>query len=428
MLSAKVLDRQLPALENEIRFCRKCVISNQRPRIHFNDDGVCGACVHTAIKDKIDWKSREKELIELTNEHRSPDGRYDVLVPCSGGKDSSRVAHELKYRYGMHPLTVTFAPFEYTPEGYENFRNFIKTGGFTNLTCWQNGRLHRKLSRLCFEALGDSWQAFTFGQVCYAFHMALKFGIKLVFFGENGEAEYSGDPSVFEHKGMPVEKWAEQYFKGVTVEDIIEYGLGETDYFSPKDFDESDLTFYRIPDVDDMRRLGIQFHWFSYYRKWIPQENYYYATEHTGFQCNPTGRSEGTYSKYASLDDQMDGFHFYLAFIKFGIGRATSDAAHEVRDGHITREEAVALVKRFDGEFPQRWFKEHLSYLDITEEQFWDTIEKFRRPHIWKRDNGVWRLKKAVYDEEGVSPETPIYISTLPEGYVRGAQFNQEKP
>lgn len=416
MISAKILDRQLPQLPKEITFCKRCVLSNQRPRVHFDKEGICGACRFAEIKDgQIDWKERERLLRELCNHYRRDDGRFDVIVPSSGGKDSGRVAHELKYNYGMHPLTITWAPFEYTPEGYKNFRNFIKVGGFNNLMAWQNGRFHRKLARVAFEALGDAWQPFTYGQACYAFHIALRFDVKLVCFGENGEAEYSGDPRVYNLRGMPFEIWAEQYFKGATVDDLVQCGLEETDYFTKDDFDESDLTFYRPPEIQLMKEKGIEFHWFSYYKKWVPQENYYYSSEHTGFEANSEGRSEGTYSKYASLDDQLDGFHYYLAFIKFGIGRATSDAAHEARDGHITREEAAALVRRFDGEFPNRWFGEFLSYLEITEEHFWDVIDRYRQPHIWKHENGLWKLRKAVYDEYRMSEEVPAYISTLPE-------------
>lgn len=409
MVSSKILDRQLPHIPTEILFCKRCVVSNQRPRIQFNEEGLCSACAYTDQKAQVDRPAREEMLRELCDQHRRSDGRYDVVVPCSGGKDSARVAHALKTKYGMHPLTITWAPFEYTPIGYENFRNFIKTGGFNNLMAWPNGHLHRKLSRIAFEALGDAWQPFTYGQVCYAFHIAHAFDIKLVFFGENGEAEYSGDPRVWALRGMPIENWAEQYFKGVSVDDLIEYGLNETDYFTEKDYDTSDLQFYRPPDIDAMKQKGIEFHWFSFYETWVPQENYYYASEHTGFQANPEGRSEGTYSKYASLDDQMDGFHYYLAFIKFGIGRTTSDAAHEVRDGHITREEAMALVKRFDGEFPKRWYPEFLEYLDITAEQFWRTIDKYRPPHIWTKADGEWRLKKAVYDAADDGGPPPVY-------------------
>lgn len=410
-----ILDKQIAQLPKEIKFCKRCVVSNQRPRIHFDEEGVCGACRFTEIKNnEIDWEKRGKMLKEICDQFRRSDGRFDVIVPGSGGKDSARVAYELKYKYGMHPMTVTWAPFEYTNIGYKNFKNFVDIGGFNNLMAWQNGRLHRKLSRLAFEALGDAWQPFTYGQTSYAFHIAKALNVKLVFFGENGEAEYSGNPEVFNKSGMPIDIWTEQYLKGATIRDLVKYGLEETNYFTEKDFDESDLTFYEPPKTKDLKDWGAEFHWFSFYKKWIPQENYYLATEHTGFQANPEGRSEGTYSKYASLDDQTDGFHFYLAFIKFGIGRCTSDAAHEVRDAHITREEGASLVKRYDGEFPSLYFKEFLEYLDINEEQFWKVVNKFRTPHVWKRANGEWRLRSAVYDPNGNSKEIPVYVSSIP--------------
>ena len=110
-----------------------------------------------------------------------------------------------------------------------------------------------------------------------------------------------------------------------------------------------------------MKKLEIKnrIHFFSYYKYWDPQENFYYCVDKTGFETNEE-RSEGTYSKYASLDDKTDGFHYYLSYIKFGIGRSTSDSAHEVRDGKITRDEGIALVKKFDGEFPKNIFTKHL--------------------------------------------------------------------
>lgn len=413
-----VIDKQLDELPASIEFCDRCVVSNQRPRIHF-EEGVCGACNYSDIKDdEIDWDERERELRELCDRHRRDDGEYDVVVPASGGKDSSMVAHKLKHEYDMHPLTVTWAPFEYTPIGYQNFRNFVKSG-FNNMMCWQNGVLHRRLARVAFETLGDAWQPFTYGQMAYAFHVADRFDIPLVFFGENGEAEYSGNPEVFDKRKMPLEIWAEQYFKGVTVDDLVDHALETKDFFSDEHVDEADLQFYRPPSVDALEELGAEFHWFSYYEKWVPQENFYYAAENTGFEANPRGRSEGTYSKYASLDDRLDGFHYYLKFIKFGIGRATADAAHEIRDGHITREEGISLVKKYDGEFPDRWFDEFLDYLDISEEHFWNVVDKFRSPHVWTIEDGRWRLRNAVY--KGVDQEDydldfdPGYLSSMPD-------------
>jgi N-acetyl sugar amidotransferase len=315
-------------------------------------------------------------------------------VPCSGGKDSSMVAHKLKVKYGMHPLTVTWAPFIYTDIGWENFQNFVRAG-FTNLLASPNGTFHRKLSRIALEAVGDAWQPFAFGQMAYAFHIALQFDIKLVFFGENGEAEYGGSPKNNYKPFMPLEDWSELYYKGVTVDDLIRWGQ-ERNLIGDRDYNESDLMFYRPPPVAALTDKGIQMHWFSFYEKWVPQENYYYVAENTGFQANRDGHSEGTYSKYASLDDRLDGFHYYLAYLKFGIARATSDAAHEVRDGHITREEAVALVHRYDGVFPRQYFPEFLEYVGLTEKEFWDIADRYRPPHLWEKVGDEWKLKHRV--------------------------------
>jgi len=306
------------------------------------------------------------------------------------------VAHQLKYQYGMHPLTCTWAPFEYTDVGWRNFLSF-KDAGFDNLLAFPNGRVHRKLSRLAFELLGDAWEPFAYGQKAYAFHIAHKFRIPLIFYGESGELEYGGS---VKHKDRPYETpddWQEFYYKGRGLDDLLQHGL-DCGLFSKEEVKENPFTFYRTPSPDMLADLSMQMHWFSYYKKWVPQENYYYSVENTGFQANSV-RSEGTYSKYASLDDKQDGFHFYLAYVKFGIARATSDAAHEVRDGHLTREEAVALVKRYDGEFPRNHFHWFLDYLSISEEEFWEIIDMYHAtgPHLWEKKDGVWQLRHNVW-------------------------------
>ena len=92
----------------------------------------------------------------------------------------------------------------------------------------------------------------------------------------------------------------------------------------------------------------------------------------------------------------MDGFHFYLRYLKFGLGRCIEDASHEVRDGHITREEAVALCNRYEGEFPKKYFKDFIEYLDITEEHFWEVCDSWRLDHLWTKENCEWKLKHPV--------------------------------
>src|SRR3989344_1967638 len=392
------LDKQLEEQPKEVVFCKRCVVSNQRPRNTFSKDGICNACEYGVRKDTvIDWEKREKELALLCGKYRSKDGSFDVIIPSSGGKDSGYTAHLLKEKYGMHPLCVTWAPFMYTDIGWKNFQNFVNSG-FTTLNCFPDGVLHRKLAKVAFVLKGDAWEPFTFGQKAFAFHMALKFGIPLIFYGENGEVEYGGSMQNADKPYESVQDWEKIYFKGAGVDALLKAGH-QMGIFTKEESEDKRFDLYRSPRLEDVEKLGAQMHWLSYYKKWIPQENFYYAQQHTGFVANEDGRSEGTYSKYASLDDKTDGFHFYLAYITFGLGRTTRDAMMEIRSGHIDREEGKSLVRRYDGEFPKKYFKEFLEYLSITEEYFWKIIDSYRPEHLWKKVNEEWKLRHTVNND-----------------------------
>lgn len=392
------LEKQVLQIPEKVQWCKRCVISNQRPRIVFDEEGICSACRVKEYKAQIDWKKRGQELKKLLDQHRRTDGSWDVIVPSSGGKDSGFVAHKLKYEYGMNPLLVTWSPLQYTDLGIQNFRS-LSEAGFVNIKATPNGKIHRKLARLSFEEFGDAFHVFVLGQVFFPIHMALKFGIKLIFYGENGELEYAGDPDSVDKPFKDLigdEKWLKGYLKGTTMDELLEYAYLNKDYIEKEDISDADLTFYKAPSIEEMKVKKIsKNYYFNYYHKWTPQENYYYCVENTGFKPN-SERTEGTYSKYASLDDKMDGFHYYLRYIKFGLGRCMEDAAHEIRDSHITREEGVALMKRYEGEFPKKYFKEFLDYLDITEEHFWEVVESWRAPHLWHKVENEWKLKSTI--------------------------------
>ena len=392
------LEKQVLQLPKKVKWCKNCVISNQRPRIVFDDKGVCSACNNLFYKRQINWEAREKELLKLLDKHRSKDGSWDVIVPSSGGKDSGFVAHKLKYEYGMNPLLVTWSPLQYTDIGIQNFRALCEAG-FVNIKATPNGKVHRKLARLSFEEFGDAFHVFVLGQVYYPIHIACKFDINLIFYGENGEVEYAGDPEAVDKPYMDFiknEKWIQGYLKGSTIDEIIEYAYNNKDYINVGDFTDGDLTYYRPPSLNELEQNKIsRIYYFNYYQKWTPQENYYYCVENTGFKPNPE-RTEGTYSKYSSLDDKMDGFHYYLRYIKFGLGRCMEDAAHEIRDGHISREEGIALMKRYEGEFPNKYFDDFLKYLDIDEEHFYEVVDSWRPNYLWKKVNGEWILKNPI--------------------------------
>lgn len=354
--------------------------------------GICDACRSVERKAKIDWKRREKELLKLLDRHRRLDGGYDCVVPGSGGKDSVYAAHVLKYKYGMHPLTVTWPPILYTEIGHKNFMSWIETGGFDNITFKPNGRVHRVLTRLAIEKLLHPFQSFILGQKNLAPKVALKYGIPLIFYGEN-EAEY-GNPVADNAKSLR----DKAYFSMKNISDVWLSGVPVPQLLKQHGLTRNDLSTYFPADYHELEKSDIQIHYLGYYLKWTPQESYYYAAEHVGFEANPI-RTEGTYSKYNSLDDKIDGLHYYTTYIKFGLGRATYDAAQEIRNHHITREEAQRLVRRFDGEFPARNFQEVMDFIGMKPERFHELCDQFRSPHLWKKEGGKWKLRHTVYED-----------------------------
>ena len=135
---------------------------------------------------------------------------------------------------------------------------------------------------------------------------------------------------------------------------------------------------YLPANFDEINKHNLEILHITDFINYHPQKNYYYVKDIDCFDVNPDGRTEGTYTKFQSLDDKMDGLHYYTWYIKTGRGRATEDAAIEIRNRIIDREDGVKLVKKFDGEFPKKYFKDCLEYMQISEEDFFSTIEKFR--------------------------------------------------
>ena len=329
-------------------------------------------------------------------------------MPGSGGKDSFYTAHILKHKYGMHPLTVTWAPHIYTEWGWKNFEAWIHAG-FDNYLMTPNGRVHRLLTRLAVDMLFHPFQPFIFGQKSLAPRMAVQFDLPLVIYGEN-EAEY-GNP--IGDSETAKRDWS--YFTAGDQFKVYLGGIPVSELTAEFGVQHQDLLPYLPVDPNRVAEKRIEVHYLGYYLRWHPQSCYYYAFEHGGFQASPE-RTPGTYSKYNSIDDRIDDFHYYTTGVKFGIGRATSDAAQEIRSGDITRDEGIALVKRFDHEFPERFADEIFRYLSIsakefpaahrqfehpemTREYFGRLADNFRSPHLWKWEEGQWKLRHAVWHE-----------------------------
>ena len=354
----------------------------------------------------VDWDLRKKELKDLCDKHRSKNGEFDCIIPGSGGKDSFYTSYMLKYEFGMNPLTVTWAPHIYTDWGWQNFQKWIHSG-FDNFLFTPNGRTHRLLTRLAIDNIFHPFQPFMMGQNLFTIRIAAKqFKIKLVFYGETN-AEF-GNPDDFNDSNKPLKYYTKKNFDNIFIS-----GVRYEDLIKKFKISEQDLNSYLPLSEEEFLKSKIKVQYLGYYLPWHPQNCYYFAVEKGGFRPAPE-RSVGTYSKYSSIDDKMDDFHYYATFTKFGIGRATYDTAQEIRNGEINRKEGINLIKKYDGEYPQRFSKELFEYLSIDKKNFeniykefenpifdknyFDNLtDSFRSPHIWQYSNNKWKLRKSIY-------------------------------
>lgn len=392
-------------LPSKVIFCKKTLMSNQRPNseIEFNHNiktkkktqnidknFISDAWKYAQKKKKIDFKFREKELLKLLDKHRGKHGKYDCIVPGSGGKDSCYASHILKYKYGMNPLTVTWPPILYTDYGYKNFLNWLSTGKFENISGKRDENTMRLLTKLSIKNLFHPFQTFILGQKIFPVKVALKYKIPLIFYGDN-EAEH-GNPLSDNLSSLRSKKFFSQnnigniYLGGESIKNLI-------NKFNLK---MKNLEVFLPPSEKNITMNNLEVRYLGYYLKWIPQETYYYSVKNCGFKPRPF-RTQGTYSKYSGIDDKIDDLHFYTTFIKFGVGRASYDVSQELRNEHITIDEGKKLIQKYDGEFPSRYFKEICEYLDLRQKEFLNLQNKFRSPHLWLKKAGKWKLRYACY-------------------------------
>jgi N-acetyl sugar amidotransferase len=366
-----------------IRYCTNCVVPSTRPGISFDSEGVCSACQGAREKKKdIDWDRRKKELLSFFDRYRTDDPKkYDCIVPVSGGKDSIYQVHLVKNVFGMHPLCVTYRTDSRTSYGEHNIQA-LRNMGVDHVDFTPNTAGFRKLCRKTFEKYGDSSLADHFGIYCLVPRMALRFGLPLVIFGENPDMEYGADADKRKVAQMNRE-WIDNVniLKGTKAEDWVDDSLSLEEVRS-----------LMLPSSEELDGLGYTPLFLGYYIPWDAKQNVEIAEKH-GFLRRKGKPIFGLYD-YADLDCMRICIHHYFKWLKFGFNRFTDHCSNEIRKGRMTRDEAIELVRKYDGQKPPIRFIEHFcEYIGITQDRFWEIAEKFRNKDIWKKDeNDEWYI------------------------------------
>jgi N-acetyl sugar amidotransferase len=349
-----------------------------RPRISFDDRGRCNACRWAEEKQELDWEAREAQLQQLLERHRSSGKNFDCVVPVSGGKDGSYVAHTLKTRYGMHPLAVTVNPSLPLELGQRNLRAFADSG-FNLIAVSPSPDAMRQLDRIGFEEMGFPYYGWLIAIHTAVIRVAKAFDVKLVLYGEDGEVEYGG---ATETAHEPV--YGMDYQRRIYLEGGYEKVLERCE------LPASDLHFFSFPSDGGAEDFDIDITHWSYYENWDPYRNYLVAKQHCGLQENENSNI-GTFTNFSQNDQALYALHTYIMFLKFGFGRANQDAAIEIRRGAMDRAQAVNLVNLYDGQFPEEFFNRYLDYYRMTAEEFDAVLDRWANRSLFEKANGRWR-------------------------------------
>lgn len=365
------------------QWCSRCLTMSTRPRISFNSDGVCNACLWTEEKANLDWSKRQEELELLLSKHRSNGKHFDCLVPVSGGKDGSYVAYQLKHKYGMNPLAVTITPALPLALGEENLRSFVESG-YNHISVNPAHEAMRELNKFGLDLMGFPYYGWLIAIQAGVIRVAKQFNIELIFYGEDGEVEYGGTSETAKSPIYDVSYMKKVYLEG-----------GYEKVLSASSISEVDKYFFTFPSDKELAESSIAITHWSYFENWDPYRNYLIAKEYCGL-TEAEETNSGTFTNFSQNDQALYALHTYLMYLKFGFGRANQDASIEVRRGAMTRDQAVNLVRLYDGHFPEEYLALYLEYYKISEEEFFEMLDKYANRDLFEKVGKLWTAKFEV--------------------------------
>lgn len=348
-----------------VKYCSKCVMPETTEGASFDENGECMACQAQKIKKEVNWGKRKKELDKILAKAKEEAGNnYDCIVPISGGKDSIYQLHVICKEYGMKPLAVTFNHGGFTKTGLYNLHNCLKQFNIDHLQFTLNDDVIKKIQKRSIETIGDyCWHCHSM-VASITLQAAVNYGINLIVWGESG-AEYGHQGATYNN----IVKFDKDYFTKLSSK------------FSPEEFCNEELTMRdlfpaSLPTEEQCKYLiGIHL---GNYIPWDAEKQVKFVKETYGWKEREVS---GSYKKYKSIECSFEPIHEFLCYLKRGYARTTLQAAQEIREGKINKEQAQYLIDKYERIEPK-----HLNYflerVGLTGIEFRNIIEKLKHEKI----------------------------------------------
>lgn len=372
-----------------MKYCKKCLQPDTRPNIFFDKDGVCGACIYEENKNKdVDWNKRHTNLLSIVHgakkEARQKGLAYDCVIGVSGGKDSHFQALYAKEKLGLRVLLVNGAPDGITEVGRHNLDNLCSYG-FDLISLKPNPRVARLLAKRAFFEKGNIVAPSEYALWSSAYIVADKFDIPLVIQGENAACTL----------GVSIGNTTDGDALSVLNLNTIR-GCSSKDLVTDK-ITTDDLYFYDFP-VKSIKEKRIKGIWLQYYvREWSSVGNTDFAVSRgLKGRLSEDLHDLGRYRRFSSVDSDLCIVNQMIKYYKFGFGIATDEACYDIREGRLSREDAIWLINEYDGKCGQQYIQQACEYMAITEDEFWEAVDKFVNKSLFKRVKGKWIPKFRV--------------------------------
>lgn len=368
-----------------MKYCTRCVLPDTRPGIVFDADGVCNACKSVGAKKKIDWPGRKQRLAETISEAKRRSHGYDCVIPVSGGKDSTWQT-VVCLEQGLRILAVTWRTPGRTEIGQRNLDNLISLG-VDHIDFTIHPEVERRFTLKALQKTGSSAVPMHMALYAIPLKIALAMDIPLVVWGESPYMEYGGtDQEIEIDRWDPATLRRHGILQGTTAEDWVD-----------EELTLKDLEPYCLPAQEQFLGKRIMSIFLGYYLPWDPQESNRVAAAH-GFKADDRGPRVGFYD-YADIDCHFISVHHHFKWFKFGFTRLWDNLAIEIRNGRLTRDEAIRIIAQRGDQTPHDDIRRFCQYLRITVDEFRQIEDRFRNPAVWTKDNGCWVIKDFLVKE-----------------------------
>lgn len=364
-----------------MRWCRTCLLPDTRPNLAIDADGICNACASHTTKRDIDWTSREAAFREVVSHAKSHSAGYDCLIPVSGGKDSTwQVVTCLEA--GLKPLAVTWKTPGRTAIGAANLDNLVRLG-VDHIDYQINPEVEKRFMTAALTRFGDPGIPMHMALFGIPLAIAARFRIPLVVWGENSAFEYGGTAEA--SRGFALDAaWLRKYgvMHGTSWRDWI----GDT-------LSEKDMLAYAGPSDKELAAAGTKAIFLGYYFPWDPEVTLAVAAAH-GFRR--AERAKTGYYDYADIDDEFISVHHWFKWYKFGFTRLFDNLSLEIRNGRMTRDTALDIVRRRGDDTPHDDISAMCRFLGMNMDRFFAIAERFRNQAIWQKNGGTWTIPNFI--------------------------------